>query len=91
MAKDADIKTNGKETENDYTPQDIRHILVQANFHFWGEVVDWLQKNGATDTELTPQKVNLIMRDFRKLSDEGTEFTTNPEEAESLAKDTREK
>jgi hypothetical protein len=89
MKKDIKEDTSETEIEKDYSSNDVRHVLVQANFHFWGEVVDWLQKNGAADKELNPQKVNLMMRDFRNLSDEGASFTTDQEEATRLAKETR--
>lgn len=79
-----------EEVKSDYTSEDVGIVLRQVSFHFWGEVVDWLRKNGIEQTNIGPIGINKMMQDFEKLRQEGIEFTNDPEEADRLAKEHRE-
>ncbi len=96
MAQDEENMNAGEEeyggemdTEKSYDESDIEKVYSKGDFNSWDEIVDWLEKSGETDMDLTPEKAKDMTEDFRKLSDDGVEFTKNPHDAFGLVQGKR--
>jgi hypothetical protein len=84
----ADEDQNRKD-EKDYAESDVAEVYKQENFHSWGQVVQWLEKNGANQWHLTPGEAIHMVHDFKSLEQDNVPFTPDPKKAYMEAKEHR--
>ncbi len=62
----------------DYEQSDVTHLLKIRQWHGYGEMVDWLRREGDADSRLTPSEVGHLVDDLSRLHRRTTEFITDP-------------
>ncbi len=82
---------SNRNMSKDYDASDVKHVMHQMQFNSWDQIVDWLQKHGMNDNELTPSEAQNMMNDFQQLAMRNEPFTMDPDEAMKMAKKHRKK
>lgn len=81
-----DVKVTGHESwKEDYEVSDMQVVYRRTNPKSWDDMINWLEKYGASDNELTPGETIALTQDLRTLKQKGIAFTGNPDKAFSEA------
>ncbi len=73
--------------ERSYEQSDVETLYGKSDFSSWDEIVDWLEKNAENDMDISEDKAKAMAEDFKKLRDDGVEFTKDPAEAFGLVQE----
>lgn len=78
-SKNRNVRTSQKKGK-DYDQSDIEHLLRVSEWSSWAEIVDWLRREGDSDSKLTPSEVEYMVDDFERLQRQGEPYTDDPQQ-----------
>lgn len=71
-------KTGHRQWTEDYGEGDVKAVLSRGDWRNWNEIIQWLDKKGEQDNELTPGEVIAMREDMQHLREQGASFTSDP-------------
>lgn len=75
------LPTMGKKLYKQYDASDVEAVYRRGDWHDWGQVRRWIEREGEQDNELTPGEVHHLGEDIRCLQDDGVGFVPDPRQA----------
>jgi hypothetical protein len=70
-----------KKIYKQYDQSDVEAVYRRGDWHDWGAVRRWIEREGEGDNELTPGEVHHLGEDVKCLQDDGSPFIGGPAEA----------
>ena len=68
-----------------YKESDVELVYGRGDWNSWDDIVGWFQKrlqsDDQADNELGEQETHELLEDFRRLSEKGEPFTSDPKKA----------
>lgn len=73
------------EQQRDYTKADVQVVFKRGDWQNWDEAIDWLETEGERDNELQGKKVNAMIKDFRRMQEQGAKMPPDPDKVFTVA------
>lgn len=73
----------------DYTLEDVMHIMNEGDWQSWNEMLEYLRNRGIEDENLDPSEFGHFIDDVMRLNDEGVPFTKDYKEVYRLGHENR--
>lgn len=70
-----------------YDESDVEVVYRRGDWHGWGQMRRWVERQGEQDNELTPGEVHHLGEDILCLQDENVGFVDDPHQAYALLRD----
>ena len=78
-------ETGLKQWQFDYTESDVEALYRRGDWHSWQDEINWLERFGEQDNELTPGETIAMTEDLRSLESRHAPFTSDPDQAYEMA------
>jgi hypothetical protein len=78
-------QTGNKKWKFDYEQGDMKAALQRGDWKNWQDLINWLEKQGEKDNELTPGETVAMVEDLRSVKVNKMQFTRDSKQAYTMA------
>lgn len=76
-----------KKLNKQFDVSDVEAVYRRGDWHDWGVMRRWIEREGEQDNELTPGEVHHMGEDIACLQEENAPFAENPQRAYELMRE----
>jgi hypothetical protein len=69
-----------------YRKSDMEVVYRRGNWRSWDDIITWLQREGADDSELVGAEVEKMIEDIRHVREQHKEFVNDPAKAYEIVR-----